>query len=142
MTRLIEPSDIVAFASGFVGLDVRCDDDGDLLAGMGIEGEEASAFFASYAEHFSVESEKMLWFFHYKTNGSPFWRRIRPVDRDGRTFALIPVSPRLLADAANLGRWPLEYPTHKVHVSRWPIVLMFIFLATLVLSMEIISLSR
>ena len=131
---MVATSDIIAFASGFVGKEVLCEDDANLLAAMDIGGDEAQAFFAAYARHFVVDITGMLWFFHYKSDGSPFYRRIKPVDREGRTFAMIPVTPRLLADAATLGQWPLEYPEHQVHVSRWPAALMFTLLATLVLA--------
>ena len=130
---MVEPSDIVGFARKFTGKGLNCGDHDDLLATMGADGDDATEFIEAFAETFSVDMSAFLWVFHYSADEPPNFRRMRPVDREGKTFEIIPLTPRLLADAANQGHWPLEYPIHKMQVSRWPMRLMFIFLATLVL---------
>lgn len=131
---MVSSSDIVEFASGFVSSEIRCSDNGDLLEAMHLRGAEAEDFLASYAQHYAIDKRKILGFFHYKSEGSEG----RPVNRHGRTFPLIPLTPHLLSEAANEGTWPLEYPTHRVALSRWPMAVMFILLASLVLAVTIL----
>ena len=136
---MVEPADIVDFAQSFSGRSQGCGDHEDLLATLAFDGDDASAFIEGFAEKYSVDMSAFLWFFHYNADEPPNFRRLRPVDREGKTFEDIPLTPRLLADAANLGHWPLEYPVHKMQASRWPMRLMFVFLATLVLLIVLVA---
>lgn len=139
MRPVVEPEDIVGFARKHSGASLHCGLHGDLLAAMGAEGDDASEFLEAFADSYSVDMADFLWFFHYNADEPPSFQRARPVDRDGRSLARIPITPSLLADAANQGRWPLEYPVHRMQVSRWPMRLMSIFLATLVLSIILLA---
>lgn len=135
---MVTPSDIVDLARKHSHARLICGEDQDLLRATGMEGDAANAFFDAYAEEFSVDMADFLWFFHYDADEPPFYRRVRPIGGTGRAFGLIPITPRLLADAANEGRWPLEYPEHRIRVSHWPLVIMFLLLGILVLAITVL----
>lgn len=136
---MVEPADIVDLAREYSFAHLTCGDDQDLLRAAGMEGEAANAFFDAFALKYAVNMNDFLWFFHYAADEPPYWRRVKPVGRDGRAFPMLPITPRLLADAANEKRWPLEYPSHRLRVSRWPMIVMFVLLASLVLAVTVIG---
>ena len=136
---MVEPEDIVELAREFSFDHLVCGNDQDLLRATGMDGEDANAFFDAFARKYSVNMNDFLWFFHYTADEPPYWRRVKPVGRDGRAFPMLPITPRLLADAANERRWPLEYPTHRLSVSRWPMIVMFVLLASLVLAVTVLG---
>jgi hypothetical protein len=131
--------DIVRFARDFSGENIRCGEDSDLLERKNINGPRAEAVLNAYAKEFAVDAEQLRASFHYDASGAQFWRRERPVGQHGKTFARIPITARLLADAANEGHWPLEYPSHRMQRSRWPLIVMFLLLASLVLAVTILG---
>ncbi len=136
---MVEPADIVAFARSYSFEGLECGAHDNLLTAMGAGGDDASAFLEGFAERYSVDMTAFLWVFHYNADAPPNFRKGKPVDRDGRSFETIPITPSLLAEAATQGHWPLEYPSHQMRVSRWPLRLMFVFLATLVLSIILVA---
>jgi hypothetical protein len=64
----------------------------------------------AFAQRFSVDMSAYRWYFHHHDEGwltTPaglFFRR--PTNR-------IAVTPRMLLESANAGRWLVEYPPHK-----------------------------
>ncbi len=135
---MVEPADIVNLARKFSFANLVCGDDQDLLRATGMDGDDATEFFDAFAREYSVDMSEFVSIFHYDVDEPPYYRRVRAVGRDGRAFGLIPVTPKLMADAANEGRWPLEYPIHRVRISHWPIAMMFVFLASFVLAVTLL----
>ena len=131
---MVSTTDIIALAQKHAGSAFSCADDDDLLQAAGLSGERARAFFEAYASEFDVDLSDFRWFFHYRPERANAWRRIEPLGPGGRPFAQIPITPRLLADAANQGNWPLEYPKHQTRGSGVPLILMFVLLAFLMLA--------
>ena len=135
---MVSASDIVDLARQIAGRNFDCGDDEDLLNAGGFDGETSRQFIAKFTETYSVDMKNFLHFFHdinAVATGTP---RIKPVGLDGKTFPPIPITPRLLADAANQETWPLEYPTHTLRSSRWPLFFMFVLLALLVLAVTVL----
>lgn len=70
--------------------------------------------------------EGFLWYFHYNANEPPLDETAWPYGPDGRKLDRIALTPRLLAGAANAGKWPLQYPEHVIH-GAWRSRLLYVF---------------
>ena len=92
----------------------------DLFHDLGIDGDDFFELEEAYAKRFCVDMSNYLWFFHHGEEGAfnlgglffpaPYCR----VDR-------MPVTPKILLDSANAGKWILEYPPHEVPEHRYDI---------------------
>ena len=136
---MVAASDIVELARKHAGPGYRCGDDEDMFRTGRLTGAAARAFMDEFAEVYSVDMSGFLSFFHDLGEEGRGVRRVRPVGLDGRAFHPIPITPHLLADAANEQVWPLEYPTHTLRSSRWPLILMFLLLALFVLAVTVLG---
>jgi hypothetical protein len=95
---------------------------------LGVEGDDFFEFEEAYARRFSVDMSAYRWYFHHGEEGFSIGGLLfkPPYDRVDR----IPVTPTLLLESANAGRWPLEYPPHELPAVRYDgIVNVGIFLA-------------
>ena len=135
---MVTPSDIVELARKHTGAQLVCDVDEDILRASGMDGDDANEFLEDFAKQFSVDMTDFLWFFHFIADEPPNYRRVKPIGQDGRAIKFIPITPKLLAEAANEGRWMLEYPVHQVQTSYLPTILMFVVLAIFVLAVTLL----
>jgi acyl carrier protein len=84
--------------------------DDDLVGDLGVDGDDFFELEQAFEQRFSVDMSAYRWYFHHHDEGwlsTPaglFFRR--PKDR-------IAVTPRMLLESANAGRWIVEYPPHK-----------------------------
>lgn len=136
---MVSTSDIVELARTIAGPDYQCGDDEDMFGPGRLSGAAARKFMDEFAKTHAVNMGSFLEFFHDIADESAKTHRVQPVGLDGKVLAPIPVTPRLLADAANQQTWPLEYPTHTLRSSRWPLILMFLLLALFVLAITVLG---
>ncbi len=114
------PEDIIVFAQGYRprgmwgGKKGACLADGDLFDAFAIAGDDGNEFLQDFAVRFDVNLDGFLWYFHYNANEPPGAETSWPYTPDGRRLSRIPLTPRLLAEAANRRVWPVEYPEHVV----------------------------
>ena len=81
-----------------------------MLDDLGVDGDEFDELMGGFAERFGVDMSGYRWYFHHHADGAdPADLFFRPQQYD-----LIAVTPRLLLESANAGRWPIEYPPHRV----------------------------
>jgi hypothetical protein len=72
------------------------------------------------------------WYFHAKEEGG--WNSLGALffKPPYKRVTHIPVTPKLLQDAANKGRWDLQYPPHTIPKRRWDLIINgILFLAVL-----------
>ncbi|MEL7464672.1 MAG: DUF1493 family protein [Pseudomonadota bacterium] len=90
-------------------------EDADLLADLGIDGDDFVELMDLYSDRFSVSMDRYLWRFHHSEEG---------VGAGGPALALgrIAVTPLMLAEYAKCGEWRLEYPDHQTPGRRWDMI--------------------
>jgi hypothetical protein len=92
----------------------------DLHGDLRMLEPDLDEFLVDFAERFRVDLSGFLWYFHTDEDGvSPgrlFFRA--PQDRVTR----IPLRLALLYHAAEIGRWPVDYPEHSLPARRWDLV--------------------
>lgn len=102
---------VIAFLRRETGFRGEIGADSDLTRDLGVDGDDFAALMAAFFELFEVKPEGYLWYFHHAEEGaSPGALMFPPPDRRVRR---IPVTPRLLTEAAQAGRWPVAYPAHR-----------------------------
>ena len=95
----------------------------DLLNDQGVCGDDFHELIDEYAKIFNVDMTGYLWYFHAGEEGG--WNSIGgsffkpPYER----VIHIPVTPALLLESANKGRWDIQYPPHKLPKRRWDIII-------------------
>jgi hypothetical protein len=101
---------IYAFLSEEVGVDTAClKHDTSLQDDLGVAGDDFDELVGDYAERFGVDISGYRWYFHHDAEGSG------PADLFFKqpSYERIAVTPTLLLESANAGRWMLEYPQHR-----------------------------
>jgi hypothetical protein len=86
----------------------------DIFYDIGVVGDDFDEMMHEFAEKFSVDMDQYLWYFHGDEEGSigsiggfffaPPYKRVNR----------IPVTPILLTEVANKGKWDIEYPDHRL----------------------------
>ena len=94
--------------------------DTDIYNDLRCVGDDFFELLEMYSKHFSVDMSAFLWYFHSDGEGPPgigqeFFKP--PYDRVER----IPVTPAMLTEFANSGKWSIEYPPHQIPKIRWDI---------------------
>jgi hypothetical protein len=119
MTTLDDIYNFLSEEVGIAGEQIRPDT--DLYADLRVDGDDFFGLAETFESRFSVDMSSYRWYFHHGEEGwSPgglFFKA--PQDRVER----IPVTPRLLLESANSGRWLLEYPEHHIPPKRYDLTL-------------------
>jgi len=124
--------DVYSFLARELGVDpTRLTPDTGLFDDLGVDGDDFFELEQAFARHFNVDMSSYRWYFHHGEEGlnvggllssAPYCR-----------VEQIPVTPRLLLESANAGRWMLEYPSHELPTRRYDIVVNLAILVGFVL---------
>ena len=102
----------------------------DLLNDLGCCGDDFFELIDKFAKRFNVDMTAYLWYFHNEEEGH--------ANSIGRIFFKapyekvkhIPVTPQILLESANIGKWIINYPVHNLPKRRYDIMVnMFLVIA-------------
>lgn len=93
----------------------------DLFNDLGCVGDDYYEFMQAYSTRFKVDMTAFLWYFHADEEGQnlggvffkPPYMRVEH----------IPVTPNLLLEFANKGKWEIDYPKHKLPKRRYDMLI-------------------
>jgi len=134
--RMVTTEIIIDFLKKEIGSDV-INADSDLLSDLGVYGDDFHEVIEAFAKKFDVEMDNYLWYFHTPEEGnSGFggWFFTPPNERVKR----IPVTPAILTEFANKGKWDIKYPEHKIPKRRWDLLINTILFVILLLWIVIV----
>lgn len=106
----------------------------DIFNDFNCTGDDCDELMNEYSKKFNVKMDEYLWYFHHDEEGR--WTNIGgyiyapPYERVTR----IPITPTILCDFANTGKWEIKYPEHKISKIRfdmlinWAIIGIIIYL--------------
>jgi hypothetical protein len=116
----LQIDDIIEFVKEQSGLkDVN--EDSDIFKDLGCTGDDFHELIGLYAKQFNVDMSSYLWYFHADEEGNniggvfflpPYKRVIR-----------IPVTPFMLFNFAQSGRWGVVYPVHEIPKRRYDLLI-------------------
>lgn len=86
-------------------------------------GDDFHELIDSYAKTYSVDMTSYLWYFHTDEEGG--WNSIGGIffDPPYKKVKRIPITPKLLTNFAEKGKWDIEYPKHNVPRRRYDILI-------------------
>ena len=103
-------------------------------------GDDFHEMIEKFSSRYSVDMADYLWYFHADEEGQNFGGLFfKPpysqVDR-------IPVTPMMLADTANKGKWDIQYPAHKISPRRYDILITKLFFGIVLIIIITISVRK
>jgi hypothetical protein len=108
----------------------------------GISGDDFHELMDRYAKTYSIDMTNYLWYFHADEEGG--WNSLGQLFFDPPYIKVsrIPVTPALLANFAQKGKWNIEYPEHDIPKRRYDILLNQILLIGFVVWFIIMSIRK
>ena len=113
--------ELIKFVENCTGSDsITADTD---IFNDGTCGDDFHELMDSYAKTYSVDMTNYLWYFHADEEGG--WNSIGGAffDPPYKKVNRIPITPTLLADFAEKGKWGIEYPKHDIPKRRYDILI-------------------
>ena len=89
-------------------------DQDDVFFGNGLHGDDGDDLFYEIMQTYRVNLDGARPEFHYLVDEPPRYRRVLPIDAQGRIIPFMPVTVEVIAQAVNDGRWPITYPEHTI----------------------------
>jgi hypothetical protein len=111
-------TDIIQFLFPLSG-DNKIKPDSDIFHDVGMVGDDFHLMIEEYAKKFAVDMTDYLWYFHSDEEGWGIGFFKAPYELVKR----IPVTPALLAQFANTGKWDIPYPEHQLPKNRYDLVI-------------------
>lgn len=114
--------DLIDFVKKIAGSD-KVHADSDIFREVGISGDDFHDLIEQFSKKYSVDIKNYLWYFHANEEsdhmdiGGFFFKS--PYYKVGK----IPVTPRMLTEFANKGKWDIEYPPHELPKRRHDILI-------------------
>ena len=115
--------------------------DSDIFSDIGIVGDDFNEMIDKFAKKYSVDMTNYLWYFHNEDEGlgNPgglFFKA--PYNRVER----IPITPQILTDIANKGKWDLLYPKHEVPKRRYDLLINSILVGLFFILVVVFSIKK
>jgi hypothetical protein len=115
--------------------DLSCTSDispeSDIFYDVGMSGDDFHEMVEAFSKKYSVDMTDYLWYFHCDEEGVSFFKPpYRRVER-------IPVTPAMLTEFANNGKWKMNYPEHILPSRRYDLILNNVIFIGLLLSLII-----
>lgn len=115
-SRAEEINALVREQTGFRG---PLTEETDLHGDLGLLADDLDELLTTFAERLRVDLTGFLWYFHTDEDGVSPGRLFFAAPQDRVTR--IPLRLALLYRAAELGRWPVDYPEHSLPSRRWDV---------------------
>ncbi|MBL7974181.1 MAG: DUF1493 family protein [Candidatus Kapabacteria bacterium] len=95
--------------------------DSDIELDLGCTGDDFNDLIEKYAEQFNVDMSLYLWYFHHSEEGLMSVGNIFFKTPDQRVTH-IPITPTMLLEFAQSGKWNVRYPEHTIPPKRYDIL--------------------
>lgn len=93
--------------------------DSDIWDEVGVGGDDFHELMEAYQAQYQVDMDGYLWYFHTNEEGLGGWWPTELFNRhpDDKVDRIV-ITPRMLTDFANAGKWGIVYPPHDFEASR------------------------
>lgn len=105
----------------------------DIERDLGCTGDDFSELIERYSLRYNVDMSSYLWYFHHHEEGNSFGSGLFRAPNE--LVQHIAVTPKLLFEFAQLGKWNIDYPEHTLPKRRYDlianqIIILLIIIAT------------
>ncbi len=135
---MYELSQILHFVKDQTGAD-EVFENSDINEDLGCDGDDFDELIANFSREFNVDLSAYVWYFHCADEGDIGGWSIFPPPNE--RIKHIPVTPLMLLEFAQKGKWDLNYPEHKVPKRRYDLITNLIIIIV-VLSLSIYKCAR
>ena len=109
--------------------------DSDIFQDVGLNGDDFHEMIEEYAKKYSVDMKSYLWYFHADEEGqsiggsfsAPPYKRVKR----------IPVTPLMLKEFADKGKWDIIYPEHTLPKRRYDLIINSIIVYSAIIALII-----
>ena len=105
--------------------------DSDIERDLGCTGDDFPELMDRYSKKYNVEMSDYLWYFHHAEEGNSFGSNFFRAPNE--IVNHIPVTPKLLLEFAEIGKWNLKYPEHKLPKRRYDLIANQIFVLLVII---------
>ena len=129
---MLTTNEIIDFVKKNTGLDhLAADTD---IFSVGVGGDDFHDLIDEFAQTYSVDMTAYLWYFHSDEEGNNIGGLFFPPPY--KRVKRIAITPLLLTEFANTGKWDIEYPNHKIPKIRYD-TLIGIFIVSIIIGIII-----
>lgn len=118
--REYSEENIITFLKELLGRD-QINSQTDIFLDLHVFGDDFHEMIEKYSKTFNVDMTSYLWYFHTYEEGynisASFFKA--PNERVNR----IAVTPKMLLDFANNGKWTIDYPEHTIPKRRYDLII-------------------
>ena len=102
-------AEVEQWLAGYLGRQLTATDPNDILGSLRYEGDDADELMEAFAQQFSVDMADFNPWHHYVADEPPHFRRFRSVSETGQPLDDLPISLTDLVEAAQVGKWMVDY---------------------------------
>lgn len=123
-------NEIIEFIEDLSGVD-KVNENSDIFSDIGMVGDDFHEMIEKYAKRIGVDMTQYIWYFHSNEEGNSFGGIFYnpPYEQIER----IPITPKILTEFANKGKWEIQYPAHNIpserpdlNFNRWLFILFIV----------------
>lgn len=107
-------------------------EDSDIENDLGCYGDDFHDLIEKYSKRFNVDMTTYLWYFHTGEEGGGSIGGLFFKPPNSRVER-ISITPKMLLEFAENGKWNVKYPEHKIPEKRYDILINQIILAVVVI---------
>ncbi|WP_437125369.1 DUF1493 family protein [Flavobacterium enshiense] len=114
-------TEILEFVKEFTGAD-NVTEESDIETEIGCYGDDFDELIEKYSKKFNVDVSSYLWYFHTGEEASFNIGSIfsKPPNE---LVKRIPVTPKMLLEFSEKGKWDIKYPMHKIPKIRYDMII-------------------
>ena len=133
--------EIIGFLQDLSGMN-KIEPTSDIFSDVGMRGDDFHEMIEKFTIKYSVDMTNYLWYFH--TDEESGWNSIGglfftpPYKRVDR----IPITPTMLTEFADTGKWNICYPDHKISTRRYDLLVNQVVIGLFLIIVLIISISK
>lgn len=113
----------------------------DIFKELGVVGDDFHEMIEKYSKNYNVDLSNYLWYFHTDEEGSFSFGELF-YDPPYKKVERIPVTPKMLAEFINVGKWDIKYPEHEINKRRYDLIINNVILILFIISLIIWGLSK
>jgi len=108
----------------------------------GVGGDDFHELIEGFAKTYSVDMTNYLWYFHADEEGGKVSIGGLFFDPPYKKVQRIPVTPLLLTEFANKGKWEIEYPKHQISKKRYDLLINTILFIIVIIWLIVTALKK
>ena len=119
---MAEVAEIIEFLKDKIGVD-NVSENSDIGNDLGVDGDDYDELIIAFSKKYNVDISSWLWYFHCSEEGS--WNSLGGMlfESPDKQVKYIPVTPLMLTEFTQVGKWNIQYPEHNLPKRRYDLLI-------------------